>query len=95
MKPRLLLSLMSKARPHTGEDLRLSPREDGNGRFAGLGIHGRYHIVTVHNLSGGGACLQMPVEAKVGERVKITSGTLNRTGRVCWVEGLRGGVEFD
>ncbi|MFD1612730.1 PilZ domain-containing protein [Sphingomonas tabacisoli] len=89
------MSLITRTRTHMGEDQRQTPREEEKGRFAGLGIRGRYHIVTMHNLSAGGACLQMPVEPVVGERVKITSGTLNRVGRVCWFDGTRGGVEFE
>ncbi len=95
MKPHRLISFMSRTRPHTGTDLRRSPREEEAGRFAGLGIRGRYHIVTLHNLSANGACLQMPIEPRLGERVKITSGTLNRVGRIVWIDGARGGVEFE
>jgi hypothetical protein len=94
MKP-LLLALISKPRPYTGSDQRSSPRGEESGRFAGLGIRGGYHIVTLHNVSAGGACVQLPVEARAGERVKITSGTLNRLGRIAWVEGQRSGIEFD
>ena len=71
------------------------PREDGEGRFAGLGIRGRYHIVRLHNWSAEGVCLDMPIDARIGERVKVTSGTLNRLGRVRWIEGARAGVEFE
>jgi hypothetical protein len=95
MKPHRLISFMSRPRPHTGADLRRSPREEGASRFAGLGIRGRYHIVTLHNFSAEGACVEMPIEPRLGERVKITSGTLNRVGRLVWVDGTRGGIEFE
>ena len=91
----LLKLVRPKVRSHAGPDTRSSAREEGDGRFAGLGIRGRYHVVKLHNLSTGGACLEMPVEPKIGERVKVTSGTLNRTGRVCWVARRRSGVEFE
>ncbi len=94
MKARLLAALMSKPKAFEGADRRSCPRNEELGRFAGLGIRGRYHIVTLHNLSPGGACVQIPVEANPGERVKITSGTLNRVGRVSWVDGPRCGIEF-
>jgi hypothetical protein len=95
MKSRFLAAFISRATPDFGADRRGQPREEESGRFAGLGLKGRYHIVTLHNLSPGGACVQMPVEATPGERVKITSGTLNRNGRVSWIEGTRAGIAFD
>lgn len=94
MKARLLAALMSKRKAFEGADQRSCPRYEKLGRFAGLGIRGRYHIVTLHNFSPGGACVQIPVEANLGERVKITSGTLNRVGRIFRVDGPRCGMEF-
>ena len=82
------------ARSHRWADLRRFPRNQADGLFAGLNIRNRNHIVRLHNWSAGGACIDLPGAAKIGERVQVVSGRFRRSGRVCWVAGGRAGIEF-
>jgi len=76
-------------------DFRRFDRSDADGRFAGLRMRGRHHIVRLFNWSSGGACVGLPASARIGERVRLISPALRRTGRICWIAHGRAGVEFD
>ena len=82
------------ARSHRWADLRRFARNQADDKFAGLKMRGRNHIVQLHNWSPGGACIDLPGGAKIGERVQVVAGTLRRAGRVCWVVEGRAGIEF-
>lgn len=75
-------------------DFRRFDRSDVEGRFAGLKMRGRHHIVRLHNWSPGGACITLPEPARIGERVRLVCGTLRRAGRICWIASGRAGIEF-
>jgi hypothetical protein len=75
-------------------DFRQFARSEAAGRFAGLKMRGRHHIVRLHNWSPGGACVSLPGVASIGERVRLVSGALRRSGRICWIAHGRAGVEF-
>jgi hypothetical protein len=75
-------------------DFRRFQRSEMDGRFAGLKIRGRHHIVRLHNWSPGGACVSLPNPARIGERVRLVSGSLRCAGRICWIANGRAGVEF-
>ena len=83
------------ARAHRWADLRRFPRNEAEDVFAGLKIRGRNHIVRLYNWSAGGACIDMPGSAKLGERVHLVCGKLRRHGRVAWLSNGRAGIEFD
>ena len=76
-------------------DLRRFDRDEANGRFAGLKMRGRHHIVRLYNWSAGGACIALPDKARLGERVRLVSPALRRPGRICWIANGRAGIEFD
>ena len=82
------------ARAHRWADLRSTPRTDADGLFAGLKIRGRHHIVRLNNWSVGGACIDLPGAAKIGERVRLVAGTFHSAGRIVWVANGRAGIEF-
>ena len=90
-----LESLGLWARPHRWAELRRFRRDEAEGVFAGLKIRGRSHIVRLYNWSPGGACIDLPGSAKLGERVHLVCGKLRRHGRVAWLAGGRAGIEFD
>lgn len=90
-----LESLSSWPRSHRWADLRRFQRHTADDLFAGLTIRNRNHIVGLYNWSAGGACIALPGSAKLGERVRLVSGTLRRHGRIVWVANGRAGVEFD
>lgn len=75
-------------------DLRHFSRNEAEGRFAGFQLRGRHHIVRLHNWSAGGACVELPLPAHLGEEVQVVSSALRRSGRICWIAGGRAGVEF-
>ena len=82
-------------RSYRWAELRRFPRNEAEGVFAGLTIRNRNHIVRLYNWSAGGACIELPGAAKIGERVHVVSGKLRRHGRIVWVAQGRAGVEFD
>lgn len=88
-------SLAALKRPNRWADLRGLTRVKEEGRFAGLEVGGKYHIVRLHDWSPEGACVDARGAHSIGERVKLTSGTLNRRGRICWIAKERAGIEFD
>jgi hypothetical protein len=75
-------------------DFRRFHRSEAAGRFAGLRLRGRHHIVRLHNWSPGGACVTLAEPAHIGEPVHLISFDLRRTGRICWIAGARAGIEF-
>lgn len=82
------------ARLNRWADFRQFHRSEGEGRFAGLKMRGRHHIVRLHNWSPGGACVTLPEAAHIGEAVHLISFDLCRTGRICWIAACRAGIEF-
>ncbi|MFD1612139.1 hypothetical protein ACFSCW_10035 [Sphingomonas tabacisoli] len=76
-------------------DSRRFARSGSVGVFAGLKMRGRSHIVSLHNWSPGGVCVDLPGAAKLGERVHIVSGSLRGSGRIVWMAAGRAGIEFD
>ncbi|MBS0502314.1 MAG: PilZ domain-containing protein [Proteobacteria bacterium] len=82
------------ARSHRWADLRRFPRTESDETFAGLKFRGRSHIVRLHNWSVGGACVDLPGDAKLSERVQLVAGTLRRRGRICWIIDGKAGIEF-
>lgn len=83
------------ARAYRWADLRRFPRNEAGDVFAGLTIRNRNHIVQLHNWSSGGACVDLPGDSKIGERVHLVCGKLRRHGRIVWVAQGRAGIEFD
>jgi hypothetical protein len=83
------------ARAYRWADLRRFPRNEAGDICAGLTIRNRDHIVRLHNWSAGGACVDLPGSAKLGERVHLVCGKLRRHGRIAWVAAGRAGIEFD
>ena len=90
-----LRALASWARPNRWADLRSVERTDESAQFAGLSVGGTYYVVPLYNWSSEGACVEARGIRRIGERVKVTTATLNRTGRVCWIANGRAGVEFE
>lgn len=94
MKRRTSLAPLGWKREHRWADFRDLERDTAEGRFAGLKMRGRSHIVQLHNWSDGGACIDLPGSAKIGEQVQIVSGTVQHAGRVCWIVDGKAGIEF-
>lgn len=95
MTSRSLRSWIKWTRQSRWVEERRAPRTDEAGRYAGVQLSGAYHIVALHNLSATGACVDLPAPAQIGSRIKITSGSLKRAGRICWAANGRAGVEFE
>ena len=82
------------ARSHRWADLRRFIRTESDETFCGVKIRSRSHIVKLHNWSVGGVCIDMPVDAKLGEKVQLVAGTMRRGGRICWLIDGKAGIEF-
>lgn len=60
-------------------------------------VRGRAGIATclIHDISRGGACLEVGAPQRIGDRLTFARGSLCVDGVVAWVKGRRFGLRFE